>query len=580
MRATTQAPPPIYIRYSPEIEMEIAQLECAIGRVPALTNHYSPRWLAVQLLEGDRTLVAKIEQLDASGAIVETLTAGLARLATFYGEDVDVALAEHRYGFVNALVHTVVTRPSEERLSVSDRVDSIATHPVLGIPLFLILMWFVFKFTADVSAPLLDWIDSVITGPLTHWGVALLGLVGLGGSWVEALYVDGIIAGVGGVLVFVPVLMSLYLVLALLEDSGYMARAAFVMDRLMNTLGLHGKSFLPMIVGFGCTVPAIYATRTLEHARDRILTGLLVPFMSCGARLPVYVLFATIFFPENAGVVIFSMYLFGIVMAVVIGKILNRTIFKREGQASFVMELPPYRAPTLRNVWRQMWERTASFVRKAWTLILVFSVLIWLLLAVPLRGNGTFAATPVSDSLFAGVASLIAPVFAPAGFGTWEASGSLLSGFVAKEVIVSSIALVYGVEEETDVDLAPTTPPSFFEDVGTVIGGFGRALWDTMRSLPRLLGINLFETEDAPAPTALMTTVATSFDAASGGHGMLAGLAFMVFVLLYTPCMAAVAAERQEFGARWMWFSVLGQTGIAWLMAVVVFQGGRLLGLG
>ncbi len=576
--------PPIYVTYNQELEAEIAQLERAIAQVPALVDHYYPRWLAVQLLESDATLLAKVKEVDGCDTVGQVLAASLGRLTALYGEDVDVALADHRYGFVNGVVRSVVTRSPEERLSFSDKVDTIVTHPLLGIPIFLTLMWFVFKFTADVSAPLLDWIDGVIAGPLTHWGVALLGLVGLGGSWVEALYVDGIIAGVGGVLVFVPVLMSLYLVLALLEDSGYMARAAFVMDRLMNMLGLHGKSFLPMIVGFGCTVPAIYATRTLEHERDRILTGLLVPFMSCGARLPVYALFATIFFPQNAGVVIFSMYLLGIIMAVVIGKLLNKTLFKTEEQAPFVMELPPYRTPTLRNVWRHMWERTASFVRKAWTLILMFSVLIWLLLAVPLRGAGTFAATPVNDSLFAGVASVVAPAFAPAGFGTWEASGSLLSGFVAKEVIVSSIALVYGVDEEIDTEIgteiSAMTPLTFFEEVGTIIGGFAHAVWDTVKSLPLLVGINLFATADAPAPTALMTTVAVSFDASSGGHGMLAGLAFMVFVLLYTPCMVAVAAARQEFGTKWMWFSVIGQTVIAWLMAVIVFQGGKLLGLG
>ena len=235
---------PVYVTYSQEIEAEIAQVERAIAQVPALADRYYPRWLAVQLLESDATLLAQVEQLDASGIVVQVLTASLARLTDFYGDDVDVALADHRYGFVNGLVRSVVTRSADEHLSISDRVDKVVTHPILGIPIFLILMWFVFKFTADVSAPLLDWIDSVITGPLTHWGVALLGLVGLGGSWVEALYVDGVIAGVGGVLVFVPVLMSLYLVLALLEDSGYMARAAFVMDRLMNMLGLHGKSFL------------------------------------------------------------------------------------------------------------------------------------------------------------------------------------------------------------------------------------------------------------------------------------------------------------------------------------------------
>jgi ferrous iron transport protein B len=447
--------PPIYVTYSQDIEDEIAQLERVIRNVPLLAAQYYPRWLAVQLLEGDASLLAKIHQVDGSVTVMQALYASLARLEGLYGDDVDVALADHRYGFVNGLVRSVVTRPIEERMNVSDQIDKVVTNRILGIPIFLGLMWLVFKFTADVSAPLLDWIDGVISGPLTQWGIALLGVVGLGGTWVEALFVDGIIAGVGGVLVFVPVLMALYLVLALLEDSGYMARAAFVMDRLMNLLGLHGKSFLPMIVGFGCTVPAFYATRTLENEKDRILTGLLVPFMSCGARLPVYVLFATIFFSANAGVAIFSMYLLGIATAIVVGILLKNTLFKTAEQAPFVMELPPYRLPTLKGVWSHMWERTAAFVRKAWTIILVVSIAIWLLLAIPVQGPGTFAETAVNDSLFAGVARVIAPVFAPLGFGTWEASGSLLTGFVAKEVVIASIAQVYSVEEAADA-IQPT----------------------------------------------------------------------------------------------------------------------------
>ena len=387
---------------------------------------------------------------------------------------------------------------------------------------------------------------------------------------------DALIAGVGGVLVFVPVLMSLYLVLALLEDSGYMARAAFVMDRLMNTLGLHGKSFLPMIVGFGCTVPAFYATRTLENQKDRILTGLLVPFMSCGARLPVYVLFATVFFSANAGFVIFSMYLLGIITAIVVGILLKNTLFKTAEQAPFVMELPPYRVPTLRGIWFHMWERTSAFVRKAWTIILTVSLLIWVLLAIPVQGKGTFAATDVNDSLFAAISRTVAPVFAPMGFGTWEASGALLTGFVAKEVVIASIAQVYGLEEAA----AASAPTTFLADAGVILTSFVGAVWDTIRSLPLIVGINVFDEAAEPAPTALMTAVETSFETSSGGHGMLAGLAFMVFVLLYTPCMVAVAAERQEFGAKWMWFSVIGQFVIAWLMATVVFQGGKVLGLG
>jgi len=577
MMTTAALPPfPVYVKYSHDIETEITHLETAIRNVPALAAKYPARWLAVQLLEGDETMLAKVRQFEHSAGLEQALQESQARLEKIYGEDVDVALADHRYGFVNGLVRRAVTRSIEQRLSFSDKVDKIVTHRLLGIPIFLALMWVVFKVTADVSAPFLDWVDGVITGPITNWTVTLLNLTGLGGTWVEAMLVDGVIAGVGGVLVFVPVLMALYLVLAVLEDSGYMARAAFVMDRLMQTLGLHGKSFLPMIVGFGCTVPAFYATRTLENEKDRILTGLLVPFMSCGARLPVYVLFAAIFFPANAGLAIFSMYLLGIIVAIVVGLLLKNTLFKSAGQAPFVLELPPYRLPNFKGVWFHMWERTSAFVRKAWTIILAVSVVLWFMLAIPVQGEGTFSETEVNDSLFATVAGVAAPIFAPLGFGTWKASGSLLTGFVAKEVVIASMAQIYGVEETED-DAPPTT---FFEDAGQIGVSFIGAAWDTVKSLPLIVGINLFEEDDEPEPTNLMAAIEANFQASSKGHGALAGLAFMIFVLLYTPCMVAVAAERQEFGAKWMWVSIIGQFVIAWLVAAVVYQVGILLGLG
>ena len=571
--AIAQAHPPIYVTYDQAIEDEIARLESVIKGLPELAAKYHPRWLAVQLLEGDETMLAKVRNLEDSATVERALTESLARLETVYGDDIDVALADHRYGFVNGVVRSVVSRPIEQQIRISDKVDKVVTHRLLGIPIFLALMWVVFKFTADVSAPFLDWIDGLITGPLTSWGVALLSLFGLGGSWVESLFVDGVVAGVGGVLVFVPVLMSLYLAMAILEDSGYMARAAFVMDRLMNRLGLHGKSFLPMIVGFGCTVPALYATRTLENEKDRILTGLLVPFMSCGARLPVYVLFAAIFFPAYAGLIIFGIYLLGISTAIVVGLLLNHTVFKSTEQTPFVMELPPYRMPTLKGIWFYMWSRTSAFVRNAWTIILAVSIVLWFLLAIPVQGEGSFAETDVNDSLFATVSGVVAPIFAPLGFGTQEASGSLMTGFVAKEVIIASMAQIYGVEE-AEAEIPSTT---FLEDVAQIITGFVGAMWDTIKSIPLIVGINLFEDEAEPEPTELMAAVEASFEASSGGYGALAGLAFMVFVLLYTPCMVAVAAERQELGSKWMWFSIIGQFVIAWLVAFIVFQGGKLL---
>ncbi|MFC1976306.1 ferrous iron transport protein B [Chloroflexota bacterium] len=567
---------PVYFEYDREIEKEIKTLSVVIEQVPAVAAAYNPRWLAIQLLEGDEGLSAEVQAAEGSENIIRILPDSLNRLRQHYDEDLDCVLAERRYNFVHDLTHQVLIRPAGEFITTSDKVDKILTHRWFGIPIFLALMWVVFKITTDIATPYLDWVDSVITGPITRWVVALLGLAGLGGSWVESLFVDGIIAGVGGVLVFVPILMSLYLALAILEDSGYMARAAFVMDRLMSMLGLHGKSFLPMVVGFGCTVPALYATRTLENEKDRILTGLLVPFMSCGARLPVYVLFAAIFFPKQTGLVIFSLYLIGIATAIVLGLILKSTLFKGKEQMPFVMELPPYRLPTPRNIWAYVWSRTSSFIHNAWTIILATSVVIWLLMATPVGGSGTFANTDVTGSVFATVSGATAKVFTPLGFGSWEAGGALITGFVAKEVVVSTMAQVYNVEEVEE----ETEPATFIQDIGEIIISFAKATLDTIKSIPLIIGINLFEDETEEDPTQLMAAVRVGFEQSSGGHGALAAFAFMVFVLLYTPCVVSVAAERQELGTRWMWLSIFGQFGLAWVAAFIVFQGGKLLGLG
>ena len=569
--------PRTYISYSPEIEAEISQLiGMIVAASPGLAATYHPRWLAIQLLERDASLLAQVRAAQGGAAVEQAVASSLARLQGHYGEDIDVALADYRYSFVHDLVGRVVTRPPVKQRHLSDRVDRIMTHRYLGIPIFLVIMWIVFKITTDLATPYLDWIDSVIAGPITNWVVSLLGVVGLGGTWVESLFVDGIIAGVGGVLVFVPVLMSLYLALAILEDSGYMARAAFVMDRLMSLLGLHGKSFLPLIVGFGCTVPALYATRTLEHRRDRILTGLLVPFMSCGARLPVYMLFATIFFARYAGLVIFSLYLIGILTAITLGIILRRTLFKREESVSLLMEFPPYRLPTAKNIWHYVWERTSAFIRNAWTVILMASVVIWFLMATPTSRDGSFAETDVDDSAFATIAGAIAPVFAPLGFGSWESAGALITGLVAKEVVISTMAQVYRVAE-TEATVEPT---SFFQEVGQIVTGFIRATIDTLKSIPLIVGINLFDEEPEADQTNLMAAVRHGFESSSGGHGVLAAFAFMVFVLLYTPCVASLVAERHELGSKWMWFSLTGQFALAWMAALVVFQGGKLLGVG
>ena len=565
------------VNYGKEVEQEIAILQNLIEDNSVLKTRYKTRWLAVKMLEEDSDILSKIQQLPNSSALLQKARESISHLQSVYGDDVDTIIADRRYGWINGLVRESVQRSAQSRMTTSDKIDSIVTNRILGIPIFMLMMWFVFKFTTDVASPFLDWVDGVIGGPITNWVLGIIDVFGLTGTWVESLFVDGVIAGVGGVLVFVPVLMSLYLALSILEDSGYMARAAFVMDRLMHLLGLHGKSFLPMIVGFGCTVPAFYATRTLENERDRILTGLLVPFMSCGARLPVYVLFAAIFFPQSAGTVVFLMYLIGIAIAIILGIVLKNSLLKTSEKAPFVMELPPYRIPTLKGIWINMWERTSSFVRKAWTIIMATSVIIWFLLAIPLGDAGAFAEVDVNNSAYAGLSNAIAPVFSPAGFGTWEASGSLITGFVAKEVVVATMAQVYDVNEAGDEVIETTT---FFEDVGIVLTSFFEATVDTVKSIPLLVGINLFEEEAEDESTGLMLAIEDSFNASSGGHGSLAGFAFMVFTLLYTPCMVAAAAERQEFGAKWMWFSVIGQSALAWLAATIIFQAGTLFGIG
>ena len=560
------------VNYGNIVESEINHLQQLIEKDQALAAEFEPRWLAMKLIEQDQNVIEKLSAFGSKQELMESAQQSIEKLEGRFSDGVDTLFADKRYVWINGLVREVVDDSKATRISVSDRIDKIVTNRILGIPIFLFLMWAVFKITTDVAGPFLDWVDGVIGGPLTNWVISLLSLLGLGGTWIESLFVDGIIAGVGGVLVFVPVMLALYFALALLEDSGYMARAAFVMDRFMHSLGLHGKSFMCMIVGFGCTVPACYATRTLENEKDRILTGLLVPFMSCGARLPVYVLFASIFFPQNSNVVIFSLYVGGIAVAVILGILLNRTLFKKRERSPFVLELPPYRLPTARNIWFLMWERTKGFVKKAFSFIMITSVVIWLLLAIPVSG-GEFADTDVDNSAFASISRVFTPVLKPTGFSSWQNAGSLITGFVAKEVVVSTMGQIFQVEEAEEESEATT----FLEDTAGIVTSFFATAWDTIKSIPLIVGIDLFEGEEEEEPTKLMGVVQDHFEQVSGGHGALASIAFMAFVLLYTPCMVAMAAQIQEFGFKWALFGAGMQLFVAYIFSVLIFQGGLLL---
>jgi len=575
---------PVRLDYGPHLEGALKSLEQAIQAAPSLAQRYLPRWLALKLLEGD-SAIEEILTAEGHAALLAQAAQAAQAIEDASGEDAETLITDRRYAFVGQLVEGALSRPREALLTRSDQIDQILTHRLYGLPIFLLLMWIVFQFTANVSAPLLDWVDGLISGPLTRWALALLGAVGLGDSWVLALISDGIIAGVGGVLVFVPVLMTLYIAIGILEDSGYMARAAFVMDRVMRGIGLHGKSFLPMLVGFGCTVPAVYATRTLENAADRRLTAFLVTFMSCGARLPVYVVIGSAFFGAQAGNLIFAMYLLGIGVALGTGWAVKRTLYRNQPPQPFVMELPPYRLPKLRDVWRQTWERTSGFVRKATTIIMATSIIIWLLMALPAGGAGQFNEVEPADSLFGTASRLIAPLFAPLGFGEWEASGALISGFVAKEVVVGTMNQIFVGEE---AEAAPEAAAPMLGDDLVEIGG---SLWtagvltaqEIVNIVPRTVNLVPFihmpeadflgQAAEEDDSSALQTALARVFTP-------LSALAFSVFVLLYTPCMAVVAAMRHEFGPRLMAYQMVYTFAVAWVGAFIVYQGGLLLGLG
>jgi ferrous iron transport protein B len=432
---------PLKINYGKEIEPELVAIEQDILSVPELAARIDPRWLAVKVLEGDEGILEELEKYPGLEHLLDKRHEIVNRLENLWGEDVESLITELRYGFIGGVTKKSVKRSQtvEDRLSLSDKIDRVVTNRYLGIPIFLLAMWAAFQFTFKVGEPFVVGIEGFFEwfGAATGTWMVNVGAYGL----LNSLIVDGIIGGLGAVLVFIPNIFLLFFAISLLEDSGYMARAAYIMDRFMHCLGLHGKSFIPLMIGFGCNVPAIMATRTLENKRDRLITILINPLMSCAARLPVYVLFAGAFFSAHQGLVIFSLYLLGLVLAILMGLVLKRFLFSGE-TSHFVMELPPYRIPTLKSTFIHMWERGSSFIRKAGTIIFIVVVLIWLLSNLPV---GVEYAS--QESVLGRIGSFVAPVFGPAGFGNWEAATALIFGILAKEVVVGTLGVIYGAQE-------------------------------------------------------------------------------------------------------------------------------------
>jgi ferrous iron transport protein B len=544
---------PRTLNYGDDMERALACLrESLTSRHPALMESFPERWLLLRLLEGDERVRADAN-LPASALPQEAFE----HLRRAHGEDLEALLADVRYSLATGLAREVVQRTEQRNLEMTERIDRLVLNRFLGIPIFLAAMWLLFKLTFDLSSPFGDWIDAMTNGPFKRWTAALLGMVGAP-DWTVSLVNDGIIAGVGFVLVFVPVIFAMMFFITFLEGSGYMARAAFVMDRAMHAIGLHGKSFIPMLLGFGCNVPGIYATRTLENPRDKVLTALLIPLMSCGARLPVYVLFAGVFFPDNSGTVIWSLYVLGILLAVLMGFIFKKTLFRGEAPM-FIMELPPYRMPSFSSLCLHTWEKGKHFLYKAGTYILAVSVLVWFMLNLP------WGVEQKRDSYLGKAGAAIAPILEPAGFGTWEAASSLITGVIAKEIVVGTMGEIYTPKHEEKEET-----PTLGEDLKEIVVSFAGAARTAVTTLLFIPGDEEPEEDQTPLRQAL-----------SAAFTPLSSYAFMAFVLLYMPCVIVGVAMRQEFGT-WKWAGVgfLYQTALAWLVAVIIYQGGRFLGLG
>ena len=426
-----------------------------------------------------------------------------------------------------------------DHVTLSDRIDRVLLHPVIGVLVFLAVLFVVFQATTTLASPMQDWIDVTFRGWCTDGLDLLLGLFGpsVSGGWLRSLLVDGLLDGVVTVLTFIPVMGIMFLLLSILEDSGYMARAAFVMDRAMRALGLDGRAFLPIIVGFGCNLPALAATRTLSDSRQRVLTGMLVPFAACSARLSVFLVLAHAFFPKYAGRVVFLMYVASVMVILLVGVLLRHTMFRGLEPEPLMLALPAYQCPRALQLARSVLLRLWGFIRGASVIIISMITALWLLQGIPVTANaGGFAhVDDVHDSAYGVLADAVAPVFAPAGFDDWHASAALITGFVAKEVVVGSMSQSYHADEP--------------DDAASQQAGEG-TLGQKLRA---------------------------SFDQSSHGHGKAAAIAFLLFTLAYTPCLATVAEMRRQFGTKVAARSVLLSLAVAYVIAIIAFQTLRLI---
>lgn len=512
----------VHINYGQDIEAAITRIKETVLPNREATDAYTPRYIAIKLLEDDRLMKEYLQRVPNYPQIEETARRERQSLERAYKEDVGTIIINAKYGFVRGALKETFHAGEKEKRQLSTAIDTLLTHRWLGFPFLIVFMWVMFEATFTLGAYPQEWIEAGV-GALGEWVASVVPEGPL-----NDLLVDGIISGVGGVIVFLPNILILFFFISLMEDTGYMARAAFMLDRLMHKIGLHGKSFIPLLIGFGCSVPAIMATRTLESRRDRIVTMLITPFMSCSARLPVYILLVSAFFPNRQGLVLLSIYFVGILLAILTSLLLKKTLFAQTSEP-FVMELPPYRMPTARNTLIHMWGKSVQYLKKMGTIILFASILIWALGYFPVeRSVSADAAEHMEESYIGQIGKAIEPAIAPLGFD-WKMGVSIITGVAAKEIVVSSMGILYHVPDADE-----SSEP----------------LIDALHEQVR------------PDGTPVFTP--------------LVAYGFMLFVLIYFPCMATIAAIKKEAGTRWALFSMVYTTALAWVVSFLVYQIGSL----
>jgi len=558
-----------HVAYPADIERGVQELLPLIRKESRDAFH--AEWLALKALEGDRKMTAKFIGRQAMANADDVRS----RIEKALGEEMDILIADARYGMIKSITNQAVNRRQQVSRTHSDAIDRIVLNRVLGIPIFLAVMYAMFMFTINVGGAFIDFFD-ILAGTMFVDGVGEL-LAALGSpEWFTLFLAGGVGAGIQAVATFIPPIACMFFFLSLLEDSGYMARAAFVVDRFMRYVGLPGKSFVPMLVGFGCTVPAVMATRTLENQRDRTLTIAMTPFMSCGARLPVYALFAAAFFPTGGQNLVFGLYLIGIVMAIVTGLALKNTLLK--GDASpFVMELPPYHRPTLKGVGLRAWDRLKSFIWRAGKVILAIVAILGVLNSV--GTDGSFGNEDSENSLLSAMGKSLAPLVAPMGITqeNWPATVGIFTGIFAKEAVVGTLDSLYAQADQAQAEDAGEEAAA---ETFSLWGGISEAFATIPANLAGVagtlldpLGITVGDVENLEQAAEEQGVAVSSFSAmTSRFDGKIGAFAYLLFVLLYFPCGAAIAAVYRETNWRWMTFVGLWTTGLAYIVSTSFYQ--------